>query len=193
MSEFNLANKAAELQAKMEKVNPANLPEPTKVERQRIPMTAAMRKLEVPEIPGYHIQWIRSDPSRVQQALRAGYEFVSNEEVGLNSFDLGGDAKNSGNTDMGSRVSVVDGSDVGSDGQVIRSYLMKQRKELHEEDEALIQAQNDRVVEALTAGLKAGRVGGPAPGETGEDTGHRYVDRSRTRIPKFFQKKAARP
>ena len=185
--------KAEELKASLAKQNPANTPEKPAAERTRIPMTTPMRRLEVPEIPGYHLQWLRGDAARIQQALRAGFEFVSNEEVGLNPFDLGGDAKNSGNTDMGSRVSIIDGSDVAHDGQAIRSYLMKQRKDLHDEDEKLRQAQNDRVVEALTAGIKQGAPGGQlAPGESALDAGHRYVDRVRTRIPKFFQKKAAR-
>ena len=32
---------------------------------------------DLPEIPGYHLHWMRGTPSRISQALRAGYEWDS--------------------------------------------------------------------------------------------------------------------
>lgn len=187
-----MSNPAQEKQAKAEQSmasqNPTVRQEKPASDRQRIPMSVPTRKLEVPEIPGYYTKWIRGTAGRLAQADRAGFTFVHPDEVKLNNVSLGGDAKKDGNTDMGGRVSVVEGSAVGDDGQAIRLYLMKQKREHYLEDQELLQQRNDSIAHALTAGS----IGKGQGGETAEDAGNRYVDRSRTKIPEFFKKKTRR-
>lgn len=177
----------------MQKQNPANLGEKTVAERKRVPMTAPTRKLEIAELPGYWLQWIRGTPDRVMQAKNAGFEHVYEKEVHLNNMDLGGDAKTSGNTDMGSIVSTTDGSgEIGSDGQGVRLYLMKQKKEHHDEDTELLQTRNDSVVDSLTANFRKGTVGvgaEGAPTETPQDQKLRYVG-NQSKVPDLFRRKA---
>lgn len=188
-----LAGKAAEAKAKMEQQNPSVAPGRSSGDRVRIPLSVPERKLEVPEIPGYYLRWFRGTPQRLAQAERAGFEFVAQSEVQLNNVSIGGDAKKDGNSDLGSRVSIVEGSEVDGGGQAVRMYLMKQKMEFHKEDQAIVQNRNDSIADALTAGYRSGAVGGLAPGETSEDAAHRYVDQKRTRVPELFKRKAPRP
>ena len=185
----DLSQKAAEAQAKLASQNPSEVAGPTPLERKRIPMSVPTRKLEVPEIPGYYCRWIKGTPQRLAQAERAFFEFVQPEEVQLNNVSLGGDASKDGNTDLGGRVSVVEGSDVDSGNQAVRMYLMKQKWEYYLEDQAISQQRNDSVADALTANYQRGTVGGRAEGETAEDAGLRYVDPRRTRVPELFRRK----
>lgn len=189
-----LAERAAEAAAKMAKENPTVAPGKTTAERQRIPLSVPMRKLEVPEIPGYYLKWFRGTPQRLAQAERAGFEYVRDDEIALNNVSLGGDATKAGNSDMGSRVSVIEGSEIDGGGQAVRMYLMKQKMEYKLEDDALIQQRNDSVAAALTGAFQDGTVasGAGQQGETGEDRAHRYVDRKRTRVPELFRKKGPR-
>lgn len=188
----NLAEQAAKAAEKMQKSNPSVAPGKTAAERTRIPLSVPQRKLEVPNIPGYRLRWFRGTPQRLAQAERAGYEFVQPEEVALNNVVIGGDAKKDGNSDMGSRVSVIEGSETDGSGQAIRMYLMKQKEELWKEDQAIIQGRNDSVAAALTTGFAQGSVGGRDAGETIADAQSRYVDRSRSKIPELFRKKVNR-
>ncbi len=158
-----------------------------KAERKRIPMSVPVQTLSAPEIPGYHLHWFNGTQARLQRAIDGGYEFVTHDEMRLNAVGLGSDTTHSGNTDMGSRVSVVSGSEVGPDGQAIRMVLMKIKQEWYEEDQKLVEERNDKVA----ASLKGGMVGSEMPGSG--DTSNRYVDKSRTKIPDMFTKKAPRP
>ena len=83
-------------------------------------------KLAVPEIEGYHLHYAHE--KRVNRMLRAGYEFVDFDEVEVTNLDLAGDRGASGNSDLGSRVSVSagDSSDSG------RLVLMKLEKRVVE-------------------------------------------------------------
>lgn len=190
---MSLQEKAAEAKAKMDKQNPSNSPEKPAAERQRIPLNLPVQKLEVPEIPGYHLRWFRGSAQRIMQAERAGFVFVRPDEVQLNSVSLGGDANHSGNTDMGDRVSVVAG-DIDDQGQAVRLYLMKQKMEHYLEDKKLLDERNDSVADALTAAFRNGApVAGAAPGERPDDLGNRYVSRERQpKIPDLFRRKGRR-
>ena len=67
----------------LEPNNPANKTvEPTGNRRVRIPMSVPLRRLEVPEIDGYHCHWIKE--SNIPRALQAFYEFVNDHEVPIN-------------------------------------------------------------------------------------------------------------
>lgn len=183
-----LQEKAAQAADKMQKENPAATPEKG---FKRIPLSVPQRKLEVPEIPGYHCRWFRGTQTRIAQALQAGYEYVAPEEVKLNNLSLGGDASKTGNTDMGSRVSVVEGGETEG-GQAVRLYLMKQKLEYKHEDDAVLAKRNDSVVAALTTGFRQGTLGAEgarAQGETEEDFAQRYVDKKRSKIPDLFRRK----
>ena len=113
--------------------NPANAPEKRLPERTRIPMSLPVQKLAAPEIPGYHTHWMRGDSQRIAQALRAGYDWVSPDEIDLNTFGIASGEEDSGQTDLGSRVSHFSGMD--EKGSVQRLYLMKLPLELWEQDQ----------------------------------------------------------
>lgn len=146
-----------------------------------IPMSAPTKRLEVPERPGYVRYWFRGDPGRLQRAQQAGYRFVDRNEVNINNFDVGGDAKDSGNTDMGTRVSLVTGDDTGPDGQPNRLYLMEVPKELYEYGQKLLQERNDSIAEELSSGMIG--AGQSDHGETSRDQAARYA---KTGVPDLF-------
>ena len=154
------------------KINPANVPGKPTAERQRIPMSVPVQKLQVPDIPGYHLHWFRGSPDRIARAQQGGYEFVEDGEVSLNNLDLGGESAVSGNTNMGSRVSVISGDEVGRDGQPVQLLLMKLRQEWWEEDQKEVAKRNEAVAAALRGGqVGAGRAGNEGP----TDVAQRYV------------------
>ncbi len=188
----SLEEKAAQAKDKMQQSNPSIEPPKRQGMQDRIPMSLPTLKMAVPEIPGYHLHWMKGTPQRIAQAQRAGYEFVHPSEIELNPVAIGGDAQRGGNSDLGERVSIAEGSEIDVQGQALRMYLMKQKMEYWLEDQKLLEARNDQIVSALTAGLKQGVVGGQAPGEDAGDVQHRYVDKTRTKLPAFFQKKAPR-
>lgn len=167
--------------SQLKPLNPAN--RLASAERKRIPMSVPVQRLAVPDIPGYHLHWFRGTPDRLDRALQGGYEFVDEQETSVADAGLGGTSTRTGNTDMGSRVSVVGGSEVGKDGQAVRLVLMKIRQEWYEEDQKLVEQRNDQVVDSLLGGRQEAG---------GYDASNRYVDRTRTVIPDFFKKKVAR-
>lgn len=136
-------------------------------ERTRIPMSSGQQKLAVPEIPGYHLHWMLGTPERIQQALNAGYLFVDQSETDLVNLQIGGDAKKSGNTDLGSRISALAGSEIGIDGQPVRLYLMKLPQEFRDADLKAQEAKSDLVRQAILKGDVEGGANG--------DTSNRYV------------------
>lgn len=136
------------------------------------PFQAGVGKLEVPSREGYVRYWFRGEPGRLRQAMQAGWTFVNPDEVKLNNFDLGGDAKNSGNTDMGSRVSVISGGDVDSAGNPNRLYLMECPNHLYELGRKALNETNDGIATALRGGtLGEGAAGNP--GETPADVANK--------------------
>lgn len=163
--------------------NPAERPGGSR-ERKRIPMSVPVQRLAVPEIPGWHLHWFLNTRDRIQRALQAGYVFVSWDEVELNNLDIGGDSAASGNTDMGSNVSIVSGGEVGTDGQVSRLVLMKLRQEHWNEDQARIEDHHEQIAQAI----RGGQVGaGKVAGENARDIATRYTkatDNLFTRKPK---------
>ncbi len=155
----------------------------TAAERKRIPMSVPVQKLEVPDIPGYHLHWFKGEPARIARALDGGYEFVKSGELQINNVSLGGDSAESGNTDMGSNISIVAGSGLGTDGQPLRMVLMKIKLEWYEEDQRLQEDRNEQVAASLRGGLLG------AEKDVQGDTSKRYVDKARTQIPNLFTPK----
>jgi hypothetical protein len=142
------------------------------------PMSVGQRRLEVPAIEGFHLHWFRGNPSNLHRAHQAGYEFVDPDEVSLNDFDLAGGDEEKG-TDLGSRVSVISGDDVGVNGQPGRLYLMKCPLVLYQYSQRLLGDQVDTVVDAL----KGGKVGVSQDGqETRSDAQNRYVKEAKSTL-----------
>lgn len=160
---------------------------PTVEERTRRPFTNPVGNMSVPEIPGYHQHWFRGEPQRIQRALEAGYEFVTGDEVIVNEKRLGSDTAEDGNTDLGTRVSVSAGGDPGSDGQPLRMYLMKIKEQYWKQDQAALTAPGSRL-EGVRQALTQGKVQ-THEGMTSEDKSQVYVDRKRTKLPEFLQRK----
>jgi len=97
------------------------------------------------QIEGYHLHILNDTPGRIDQALSAGYEFVSPDEVG-------GVANNvvSRNTDLGDKVRFLVGT--GTNNEPMYAYLMKIELDLYEEDQQALQSKNDRVDAAIRGG-----------------------------------------
>jgi hypothetical protein len=102
-------------------------------------------------IDGYHLHILNDTPGRIDQALSAGYEFVSPDEVG-------GVASNvvSRNTDLGDKVRFLVGTTATN--EPMYAYLMKIELDLYNEDQQALQSKNDRVDDAIRGGrmLKEG-------------------------------------
>lgn len=172
----------------METVNPRA--QVTKAERKRIPMSVPVSKLAVPDIPGYHLHWFRGDEVRIQRALDAGYEFVEDTEVKPNSVGLGQDSAASGNTDMGSRVSVVAGKEIGDDRQALRLILMKIKQEWWEADQKLVEQRNDLVANSLKGQPGMGHTGIVAGAEDAHEASNVRYKGTRSNLPDLFTKGA---
>lgn len=155
----------------MSEQNPANDVKVSEIPEGYIPMSAPVQRLQVPEMPGWKLHWFRGEPGRIARAQRAGYRFVDETEVRVNNFDLGGSKDNSGNTDLGTRVSIEAGEDDS------RLYLMKVPQELYDYAQKLLGREVDSVVDALTSGKV-----GSENDEEASDTANRYVQRKRTKL-----------
>ena len=156
--------------------NPASPTERVKVDRTRVPMSLPNQKLSAPEIPGYHTHWMRGDAVRINQALRAGYTFVEQDEVGMNTFGIADGAESDGHTDLGSRVSVIAGR--GEDGGAERLYLMKLPMEYREQDVK----EAAKRQESIAASLR----GDKGFSEGGMDTSHRYAGKQSNENKNLF-------
>jgi hypothetical protein len=162
-----------------EMTNPAETKKKFTLPENYQPMSAGTPRLDVPEREGYQRRWFRGDVGRVQRAMQAGWTFVDTSDVKLNNFDLGGDAKASGNTDLGTRVSVISGDEADSTGQPSRMYLMECPDELYEYGRSFLEDRNESVAEAL----RGGKIGAGNDGETRKDQSNRYV---KGEVPDLF-------
>lgn len=114
--------------------------------KERVPLGVARTRLSIDESakdPNYNYRWITDKPGRLDSAQSGGYEFAP-EQV-----KVGQDVKD-GNSDVGSRVSRVVGTN--SDGTPQRGYLMRIPKEYFEAD----QAEKQRKVDDIDAAIKRG-------------------------------------
>lgn len=164
--------------------SPAN-GKPRVTDRTRVPLATGQQKLAIPAIPGYYLYWMLGKPDMIERAMQAGYTFVNEDEVSPTNHSLGGDAKKSGNSDMGTRVSVLAGREIGADGQPIRLYLMKLPEEWYQEDQKFKEQKSDAIRKALLQG----QVGSENDANS-SDTRARYVGRDNTNM---FQPKSRRP
>ncbi len=103
-------------------------------------------------IPGFHLHVFTDMGARIQDALDSGYEFVNPDEIGGVSDNVV-----SRNGDLGARVRFL--VNPTADGGEQYGYLMKQRQEWYEEDQAALQQKNN----AIDAALKKGKITGGDP------------------------------
>lgn len=117
----------------------------TDSERRRIPMSIPVRRLECPDLPGFHLHWFL-EPN-VNRALQAGYEFVEDTEIPLNQKSVGTSSSISGNQALGSHVEIIHG--VGQDGKPSKLILMKIKEEWYREDQKVLADRNLQTVQAI--------------------------------------------
>lgn len=175
------------------KNNPANATvEPAGNRRTRIPMSVPFRKLEAPEIPGYHTHWARD--SDIPRFVQAWYEFVAPEDfpggqLVLNQKNPAMDTEMSGNTDLGNRISVAAGR--GSNGQPERLYLMKLKEEYWLEDREKIDTRNAAMLGQIFKGERI--LDKPGAQVSAETEKTRYlVEGTQLRLPALFNRKRAK-
>ena len=101
-------------------------------------------------IPGYHMHILNDDGNRIQDAQANGYEFVAPSEIEGVSDNV-----TSRNGDIGdSRVRFLVGTK--ERGEPMYGYLMKIRQEWFDEDQADLQAKNDKIDAAIRKGQITG-------------------------------------
>ena len=93
---------------------------------------------------GKKTYWFNDQDGRIQRALAGGYAFVKPEHA----TSLGGGAIHAGNTDEGSRVSLV----VSKGEPVVRAYLMEIRKKFWDDDQATKELRNQKTDIAINIG-----------------------------------------
>jgi hypothetical protein len=124
------------------------------VRRRRNVFNGTEAKLSVHhQIPGYHLHVFTDVGGRIQTALDSGYEFVTPDEVGGVSENVV-----SRNGDLGERIRFL--VNPRAEGSEQYGYLMKQRQEWYEEDQAELQAKNNRIDEAIRGGKITGENSG---------------------------------
>jgi hypothetical protein len=161
--------------------SPANAEETFVVPADFIPMSMPKERLSVPDRPGWHRHWFRGSPDRLARAQEAYYQFVDPATIHTANFDVAGDGSQAGNTDMGTRYSVVAGDDLDNSGQPSRLYLMECRQELFELSQKLLADRNESIATALRGG-QIGAMEGDG-GETAFDASQRYV---KGKVPDLF-------
>jgi len=112
----------------------------------RIPLGVPVSKLAIKKRDGYHRHWMNDNGARIQQAEQAGYQFVEKES-------LSGTAQKG----LGTKVSQIVGTK--EDGTPLTAYLMEIKQEWYDEDQSLMQAEVDKVDEAIKTGNVSGTVG----------------------------------
>lgn len=162
---------AADTTKKAATINPANdaVAAATPV-RRRIPMSTSRRKLEVPDgaFPGFVLYWFLE--SNLTDAINAGYEFVKSDEIKLNQLNPANSADESGNTDLGTNVTIL-GNKANEQGKPEQLVLMKIREEWWKEDRQGLEDRNASIIETIFG--KQGVLGSDKM--SGEDKGLTYV------------------
>lgn len=96
--------------------------------------------------PNYVYRFVNDTGSRIDQMKQAGYEIVEDDSL------IVGDSRVSDPSSQGSAKRVI-----SKDGTV--SYLMRQKKEYYEEDQAAKQAHNDEIEAAMKKQASEGMYG----------------------------------
>jgi hypothetical protein len=155
LNEFEKRDRILANRAKAEEAKTAPTPaEDGATRKRRNVFNGTEAKINVREqIPGYHLHVFTDANSRIQEALDSGYEFVRPNEVGGVSENVV-----SRNGDLGERIRFL--VNPHSEGTEQYGYLMKIRQEWFEEDQAEIQAKNNRIDAAVRKGKITGENSG---------------------------------
>lgn len=120
--------------------------------RTRGVFNGTMGKLQVPaeararlEEAGWHLHIFNDTPGRIEEALQAGYEFVTPEEIGSAVTSVV-----SKNTALDDKVRYLVGTSEKGDGMY--AYLMKTQTEYYEEDHGQLQKRNDYIDQQIKSG-----------------------------------------
>lgn len=139
---------AQELQRQMGRLfqlsNPAEGAEPP-TRRPRISMSEVQRRLEVADMPGYRLYWFKDE--NVLKAQDAYYEHVKDWEIRVAHNSIGSADNLSGNTDLGTNVSIIAGQNEA--GSPVRLNLMKLPLQYYQEDQKKIEMRNASTMEAI--------------------------------------------
>jgi hypothetical protein len=130
--------------------------------KERIPLGIPRKKLDFPSRPGFVRRVIVDRPGRLEDAERAGYQFVT-------EATLHGDASPKDLTEresVDSRITRVVGTH--EDGRPMYGYLMEIPEELYKEDQRTKQA----VIDKMEAAMRRGQDDQGGPGQDG-----RYIPR----------------
>ena len=147
--------------------------------RARIPMSVPRRKLEVPELPGYHLYWFLEE--NIYLAQQAYYEFVRIDELPIHQFNPATSTGISGSLDMGDKVCIV-GNKIGAQGKPEMQYLMKLKIQYWDSDRKQLEELNAAKLGGIFRGE---RILADEQGKSdASDRGLSYVDRDRTSIAK---------
>jgi hypothetical protein len=115
--------------------------------KERVPFGVPQSRLTVTNAdPNFVYRWVNDDGrGRLDRAITGGYEFVQGDsdiKVGTGSADA--------NSDVGSRVSRIVGTQEGGAG--MRAYLMRIKREWYEQDQKAKQALIDENESAIKRG-----------------------------------------
>ena len=100
-------------------------------------------------IPGYHLHILNDLPGRIDLAVQGGYEFVLANEIESVTTNV-----SSRNTDVGDKVRFLVGKN--DTGTPLYAYLMKQRLEWYDEDQAALAEKNQKIDDAIKRGKTPG-------------------------------------
>lgn len=136
----------------------------------RTDLTSIDRKLDVPEIEGYHLHWFLE--MNIPKALAAWYEFVDPREVPTHDRNIGGRHPHTSTEDLGgSRVSQIAGLDPDNGNRPVQLILMKVRLEMFHESQKKLVARNRSILLQMFSKKQPIR----SPDENDADYGMRYV------------------
>lgn len=135
----------------------------------RVSMNVPQRKLETPDLPGYHLHWFLRN--NVPRAVRAGYEYVSIKELPTMDRSIGGRGSNTNTEELGGgdQITHLDGRD--EHGNLVDLVLMKIRLEWYFDDQRKIAERNLSVLQQVFGSKLALRL----PGENERDYSSRYT------------------
>lgn len=138
-----------------------------RAQRSRIPMSVPRRKLEVPELPGWFTYWFATGEGNVQQALRAGYTFVTADEIasagGVIANGIAFDDPSDGNRSLTNNVEVYAGIDKAGKPQQL--VLMKIPMEIRRMDETEMARVAGAPLKTIMRGQPIGENGAPSNAE----------------------------
>ena len=137
----------------------------------RVSINTPTRRLEVPELPGYHLHWFLE--RNIGKALKAWYEFVLPREMKTVDRSIGGRTAGTTSEDLGGdRIAQIGG--INEMGQPEQLVLMKCRMEWYFNDQRKIAERNLSLIKQIFH-KKAPIM---APAENPSDYDMRYTNQS---------------